>query len=227
MSTSLSNERVAELRQQGILFINKCDVEFMQREIPALRSRGHKLLIGIVILAFVYSGIMIGMSVDALIPRIGDIGAYKPDGEVVHLKPRINPPVDITHAYNYAVDVVQSLKTYRFLTYVESILASDIYFSEVGFEQYLLGLESNGHIARVMQNKENRLSIVSSKQNIWASRTIEGSSAFWYVSVKLLTRIEKLDGNDELIDERVNIKLKEVPRNVSKSGLLIEYIRDI
>jgi hypothetical protein len=226
MSSGLPPERIAELREKGIVYVTRSDVLTMQLENADLKRLSYSKLRNIVFLAFVYSALMIAMSVDLVIPRIGDIGAYKPDGEVVLLHPRINPPVGITHAYNYAVDVVQTIRTYRFLTYVEDIFASEKFFSKEGFNQYLLNLESSGHIARVMDNKENRLSIVSSKQKIWASRAIEGSNAFWYISIKLLTRIEKLDGKDELVEETVNVKLKEVPRNISKSGLLIEYIRD-
>jgi hypothetical protein len=226
MSESLSSERIEELRAKGIVYITKDDVEAMHLENLELRPKTHFKLISIVILATIYSIMMVVMSIDVVIPRIGDIGAYKPDGEVVLLYPRVNPPVEVKHAYNYAVDVVQTIKTFRFLTYVDSIFASEKFFSEEGFKQYLLDLEESGHMRRIMTNKENRLSIVSSKQNIWATRTIEGSDAYWYVSVRLLTRIEKLDGNDELLNERVNVKLKEVPRNFSKHGLLIEYIRD-
>jgi hypothetical protein len=226
MTSRLTIERTEELRSRNILFINKYDVERMQKENVNLKITNQRKLINIMILSFIYSVLMISMSIDAVIPRIGDIGAYKPDGEVVLLIPRINPPVEITHAYTYAVDVVQTIRTYRFLTYVDSIFDSEKYFSKVGFQQYLLDIESTGHIKRVMTNKENRISIVSSKQDIWAYRTVEGSDAYWYVSVKLLTRIEKLDGKDKLINENVDIKLKEVPRNISKHGLLIEYIRD-
>jgi hypothetical protein len=226
MAARITAERIEELRAKNILFLTKSDIEQLHSENKVLKRSTQKKLINIMVLSFIYSALMIGMSVDVVIPRIGDIGAYKPDGEVVLLRPRINPPVEITHAYSYAVNVVQTIKTYRFLTYVDTIFASEKYFSKVGFEQYLLDLESSGHIRRIMTNKENRLSIVSPKQNIWARRTVEGSDAYWYVSVKLLTRIEKLDGKDELIKESVNVKLKEVPRNVSKHGLLIEYIRD-
>ncbi|MFT7006673.1 MAG: hypothetical protein ACJAXJ_001181 [Colwellia sp.] len=226
MQSRLTSERIIELREQGIIFITKADVERMTNENVILKSKSHRKLVNIMVLSLIYSFIMVSMSIDVLIPRIGDIGAYKPDGEVVLLEPRIDPPVEITHAYNYAVDVVQTIRTYRFLTYIDSILASEKYFSENGFEAYLFDLDSTGHIQRIMTNKENRLSIVSSKQNIWARRAIEGSYAYWFVSVKLLTRIEKLNGEDELINETVDVKLKEVPRTVSKHGLLIEYIRD-
>lgn len=226
MQQRLTPERIQELRENDIIFITKGDVEIMRKENVILKAKSHRKLINIMVLSLFYSLIMVVMSIDVLIPRIGEIGAYKPDGEVVLLKPRINPPVEITHAYNYAVDVVQTIRTYRFLTYIDSIFASEKYFSKIGFEQYLLDLDSTGHIQRIMTNKENRLSVVSSKQNIWARRTVEGSHAYWYVRVKLLTRIEKLNGEDELLDETVSVKLKEVPRNVSKHGLLIEYIRD-
>lgn len=226
MESRLTQERINELRENGIKYITKADVERMTIENATIKTKSQRKLINIMVLSLLYSLIMVSMSVDLLIPRIGDIGAYKPDGEVVLLEPRINPPVEITHAYNYAVDVVQTIRTYRFLTYIDSIFESEKYFSKVGFEQYLLELDSSGHIQRIMTNKENRLSIVSPKQNIWARRTIEGSNAYWFVRVKLLTRIEKLNGEDELISETVNVKLKEVPRNVSKHGLLIEYIRD-
>lgn len=226
MTPRLSPERIEDLRTQNISFLTRLDIEKMYQANIQLRKNVKRKLWNIVVLSTVYSILMATMSVDVLIPRIGSIGAYKPDGEVVLLSPQVNPSVTVRHAYNYAVDVAQDIRTYRFLTYVDSIFASEKYFSAQGFEQYLLDLESSGHLARVMNNKENRISVVSSNQRIWASRAIEGSYAYWYVPVKLLTRIERLNGQDVVITEDFEIKLKEVPRDVSQHGLLIEYIRD-
>lgn len=226
MDAQLSPERIAALRSQNILYFTKFDIEKMSIANLILRKSVKRKLWNVMFLSSIYSALMIMMSIDVVIPRIGNIGAYKPDGEVFLLTPQINPRVNVKHAYNYAVNVIQDLRTYGFLTYVDSILASEKYFSPQGFEQYLLNIESTGHIARIINNRENRLSIVSPEQSIWAMRRIEGSNAFWYVSVKLLTRIETLNGKDILLSENVEIKLKEVTRDVSEHGLLIEYIRD-
>jgi len=211
---------------QNAVFISKEDIDYMYKNnIRDAEKISFRLWLASA-LVVVFVVLILWLSYRVLNPLIGVASVISPNGDVTRLNPRQNVTVTGEAAYKFAKEAAIELNTYFFIDYRNTLKTHKPLFTPKGYKAYLESTFNSGLFESVLNNLLNVTSSLSNKHFINATDYFSRGNHIWVVQVTLDLRTENKSGIDILSTKNIVLIMKEVDRNISKTGLLIMEISE-